>query len=457
MTVPGKNSLTQRFQLAARGFLASALTVTALGLAAAPVSAATVVVNTTTDQALGSCSSSCSLRDAVATANPGDTVQVPAGHYVLTLGDIISETSLTIVGAGARSTVLDGNGASRIFQFPNSGGTQAVELDDLSLINGLAATPDVRNRILVGGALTGKASLTLRRCRLAGNQALVGGAVYALGDLTIDQCTITGNTANQGFFGGGGIAANGNTFTMTNSTVTGNTAIGLGGGALIAVSELHLINITVTANQASLGGGGLFLSGNGSLANSIIADNTGGDCDLVDSIPFTDHNLDSDSSCGFVDAGSHPGVNPLLGPLANNGGATDTHALLAGSPAIDAGNNATCRATDQRGVTRPQGPACDIGAFEIVATPQDQIAALIAQINALVAGGSLAPNKANPLITKLDQVINKLNGGQTNAACGQLGAFLNQLNADIHNGTLTAAQGQALVTATNAIQASMGC
>jgi CSLREA domain-containing protein len=102
--------LRKGFKSGARGCLAAALTVTALGLTAAPASAATVVVNTTTDQSLGSCSSSCSLRDAVATANPRDTIQVPAGHYVLTLGDIISETSLTIVGAGARSTILDGNG-----------------------------------------------------------------------------------------------------------------------------------------------------------------------------------------------------------------------------------------------------------------------------------------------------------------------------------------------------------
>ena len=90
-------------------------------------------------------------------------------------------------------------------------------------------------------------------------------------------------------------------------------------------------------------------------------------------------------------------------------------------------------------------------------TPLSQVQALIAQINALVSGGALAPNKANPLLTKLDQVVKKLNEGQTNAACGQLGAFVNQVNADIHNGTLTAAQGQALITAVNAIEASLGC
>jgi CSLREA domain-containing protein len=453
-----KTLLGKGFNLGARGLLAAALAVTGLGLAAAPASAATVVVNTTTDQSLGSCSSSCSLRDAVATANSGDTIQIPAGHYVLTLGDIISENSLTIVGAGARSTVLDGNGAGRIFQFPGFGAT--VELDDLSLIHGLAATPEVFGS-LAGGALAGIANLTLRRCRLAGNQAEEGGAiVWAFGSLTLDQCTVAGNLATSDFPGqgaGGGIFSVANLVTITNSTLTGNTAsVGQGGGAVVE-GVVNLVNVTVTANQAP-SGGGLSLSGSdGSIvANTIIADNPGGDCANSSSV-VSDHSLDSDNSCGFTDAGSHPGVNPLLAPLANNGGPTDTHALLAGSPALDAGNNATCLATDQRGITRPQGPACDIGAYEAPATPQSQIAGLIAQINALVTGGTLAQNKANPLITKLDQVVTKLDAGQTTAACGQLGAFINQLNADISNGTLTAAQGQPLLDAVNAIKASIGC
>jgi CSLREA domain-containing protein len=444
------------------------LALLALGLAATPASAATVVVNTTTDQSLGSCSSSCSLRDAVATANSGDTVQIPAGTYVLTLGDIITETSLTIVGAGARSTVLDGNGASRIFQFDGGSSGQTVELDDLSLIHGLAATPELVLGTLSGGALAGDTSLTLRRCRLAGNQAETGGAIFWTADtfaplLNLDQCTIEGNLATSaislfGFdLGGGGIFALQSIVTISNSTLTGNTAsVGQGGGvaSLGFAGGVGLFNATVTANHAP-SEGGLLVAGAAVIANSIIADNPGGDCGI--GLFASDHNLDSDSSCGFTDAGSHPGVPPLLGPLANNGGPTDTQALLAGSPALNSGNNATCLATDQRGVTRPQGPACDIGAFEAPATPQDQIASLIAQINALVTGGTLAQNKANPLITKLNQVLSKLNGGQTTAACGQLGAFINQLNADIGNGTLTPAQGQPLLAAVNALKASMGC
>jgi CSLREA domain-containing protein len=355
-------------------FLASGLAVTALGLAAAPA-VAIPVINTTTDQSLGNCSVTCSLRDAVALSNSGDTLKVPTGHYVLTLGEITTENNLTIVGAGARSTILDGNGASRIFHFDNSQRLQSAELDDLSLVNGLAATQDSRFRVFGGGALTGAGNLRLRRCLLASNQAAAGGAIFWDGDLEIDQCTIAGNHAiwqpNSPNSGGGGIFAEGGVVAITNSTVTGNTSSGntTGGGAVMFSPLLfNLVNVTVTANQAS-GGGGLYVSDMddvGSLANSIVADNLGGDCLLLRSAVASDHSLDSDNSCGLADAGSHPGVPALLGPLANNGGPTDTHALLAGSPALDAGNNATCLATDQRGVSRPQGPACDIGAYELL-------------------------------------------------------------------------------------------
>jgi hypothetical protein len=78
------------------------------------------------------------------------------------------------------------------------------------------------------------------------------------------------------------------------------------------------------------------------------------------------HNLDSDGSCFLTATGDLPKHNPLLGPLAFNGGPTETQALLAGSPAIDAGATDGCPQFDQRGVARPQGRACDIGAYERV-------------------------------------------------------------------------------------------
>lgn len=446
--------------------LTAVLAVTALGLAVSPAFAVPVI-NTTVDQSLGDCSVTCSLRDAVALSASGDTLHVPAGTYVLTLGQIVTGNSLTIVGDGARSTVIDGNGVDRIFQLgPDYFKPITVEITDLSLIHGLATTPDDFGSRW-GGAITGGSgvfgvatSLTLRRCRIAGNQAEAGGGIEWQGDLTIDQCTISDNLATSATefifsVGAGGILASIGDITITNSTLSGNTSlVGWGGSVVSFFRPIHLANVTVTGNQAP-SGGGLLLIGAGYVANTVIADNQGGDCLIF--VPFgsSDHNLDSDNSCFLTGPGDVSGVAPLLGPLANNGGPTDTHALLAGSPAIDAGG--TCPATDQRGVTRPQGPACDIGAFEAAATPQDQIAALIAEINALVDGGTLASNKADPLLTKLDQVLAKLDAEQTAVACNQLGAFINQINAYIGSGTLTAADGQPLIDATNALRADLGC
>jgi CSLREA domain-containing protein len=324
-------------------------------------------VNTTVDQATGSCAGSCSLRDAVATANPGDTVQVPAGHYVLTLGDIDVAVPLVIVGAGARSTVLDGNGTSRIFLI-STVPAGPVEVDDVALVNGLADTPEPVFGSISGGAITGLGELTLRRCLVANSQAAAsGGGIFWQGTLTVDQCTIVGNLATLvgGAPEGGGIFHRSGTVTITNSTLTGNTSPSGGGGAVLIFAQVNLVNDTIAGNQ----GGGLVLIASGTLANTIVAGNPGGDCVFFSGSLTTDHSLDGDNSCGLTDAGSLPGVNPLLEPLANNGGPTDTRALPGISPAIDAGDNATCEPTDQRGVTRPQGPACDIGAYERIPGP----------------------------------------------------------------------------------------
>jgi YVTN family beta-propeller protein len=88
---------------------------------------------------------------------------------------------------------------------------------------------------------------------------------------------------------------------------------------------------------------------------------------------------------------------------------------------------------------------------------QDPIGSLIAQVQALIAGGTLTQNQGDALINKLGKVAAKLDNGQTNAACGQLGAFVNQVNAFINNGSLTPGQGQALIDAANAIRANLGC
>jgi hypothetical protein len=96
--------------------------------------------------------------------------------------------------------------------------------------------------------------------------------------------------------------------------------------------------------------------------NTILAENTGGNCGGA--IASFGNNLDDASSCAFAEPGDLSGLPANLGPLADNGGGTFTHALLPGSPALEAGNDLSCRPTDQRGITRPQGLHCDMGAFE---------------------------------------------------------------------------------------------
>ena len=117
-------------------------------------------------------------------------------------------------------------------------------------------------------------------------------------------------------------------------------------------------------------GGGIVNAGTAGLTNTIIANNlTGGDCGGI-APSSLGHNLDSDGTCSLSGPGDLSGVNPLLGPLQDNGGATFTIALLPGSPAIDAGNDLACPATDQRGFPRPRDgdgddiEVCDMGAYE---------------------------------------------------------------------------------------------
>lgn len=172
---------------------------------------------------------------------------------------------------------------------------------------------------------------------------------------------------NDGASFGGGIL-NGGAMTVTNSTVSGNGAGALGGGVM-NVSRMYLLNSTIAENQApSTTGGGIRHEGEGPLTmkNTIVADNgAGGDCAFAPPAAVTDsgNNLDSDGTCGLGATSISMG-SALLAPLQDNGGPTHTHALMDGSDALDAADDDACPPTDQRGVTRPQGEACDIGAFE---------------------------------------------------------------------------------------------
>ncbi len=311
----------------------------------------------------------CSLREAVDNANDDaqthddctggtgvDTIQVPAGNYLFGAGDQLNLTDpdlTTISGAGA-TTILNGQGTTRILNI-FFGATVAISA--ATITNGFAA--------FAGGGIVNNGTLTLTDSTLSGNHASAlggGGGIGNGGTLTVTNSTLSGNTA-----GHGGAIDNvpGGTVTVTNSTLSGNTAT-TGGGIANTGGTVTVTNSTLSGNTANVGfGGGIVNSGGTvSLLATIVANSVGGNCSgaIVDG----GNNLSFPDACDVIVAGP----DPQLGPLANNGGPTLTHALLPMSPAIDAA--AACNppiTTDQRGVARPQGPACDIGAYERTVTP----------------------------------------------------------------------------------------
>jgi hypothetical protein len=226
---------------------------------------------------------------------------------------------------------------------------------------------------------------------ITGGHALgQGGGIFGNDqELTLDHVALVNNTAvadTQGGFGGqgGGIFGN-EPLHMTNVTVSNNTATpadpaatfshSQGGGIFVNEQDTDFKHVTITGNKStdSEPSGGIFLNDDVTFANSIVAGNTTngapGDCENNgNTITEIGRNLTISSD----DCLTAPGdviSDPLLGALANNGGETDTHALLAGSPAIDTADASQCPATDQRDLPRPALGGCDIGAFELQAPP----------------------------------------------------------------------------------------
>lgn len=327
-----------------------------------------------------------SLRQAIIDANPGDTIDfAPAvtGVISLTSGQLAIAKNLTIAGPGTGILAVDGNNANRVFDI--SGGAK-VFVSGLTIQRGREAAAN-------GGAINiAGAELTLSSASVVTNSAVSGGGLYidAASSVTITDSTLGGNSANN--YGGGLFGTASSRITLNRSTVNNNAAVANWGGGLLVEnsSTLSLANTTVVSNTAGgSGGGGLSvssasavtmtsvtLSGNtgvgiykfgGTVAikNTIIANN---DANCGGSMTSLGNNLSSDSGCGFNQPTDLSSRDPLLGALqANEPGTTATQALLPGSPAVGAGDNAACAAAgsiDQRGIVRPQGSRCDIGAYE---------------------------------------------------------------------------------------------
>jgi len=197
-----------------------------------------------------------------------------------------------------------------------------------------------------------------------------GGGIYIQPPVTISNSLFYQNSATDS---GGAFFQNGYyTSTFTNVTMSGNTAENGGAAAVTMSAQADLLNVTIFGNQATSQGDGIFVEGADAtvnIQNTLIAGNFEANC--AGTITSLGNNLEDADTCGLNGTGDLVNTAPLLGVLEDNGGFSFTHALLPGSPAIDAGSATTCPGVDQRGIIRPQdgdldGTAvCDIGAFEV--------------------------------------------------------------------------------------------
>ncbi len=377
-----------------------------------------------------------SLREAIQTANGGgggDTIVLSAGTYLLDelgdgegaalTGDLDILLSVTIVGDSAGTTVIDASGMSavpdRIFEVL-SGST--LTLNNLTLTGGdgggsgggavlvSTGTTLITNDVIIAGndgnnggalqnngtfnatfttfdnnsgnsgaAIDNSGTMTLTDVAIIGNTATnAGGGIRNNGDATLTSVTLSGNSANQGgaiHHGGGGAFMD-----LTNVTISGNSAT-TSGGAIYTNRNIDTTNVTIAFNQVTTAvtgtGGGVFVSGGGgdlTMRNTILYNNTADVGANSNTALFSSGNNISDSQAiTSAQPGDQLDVDPNLDPiLRDNGGYTKTHALLAGSIAIDTGTATSAPVVDQRGFARPQdgdGNASfvhDIGAFELM-------------------------------------------------------------------------------------------
>ena len=413
-----------------RWFLLSFFLVVSMSFVGLPaLHAATIEVDTAVDELNGmSGNGSCSLREAIANANQNNGAQADciagSGADVITFnaslnstalllsiagtgedanltGDLDITDDLTISGNGAAYTILDANNVDRVLHII---GDVTVTMSEVTLENGQTAVLGDPG----GGIYNQGGTLTIQQSRITGNQAqndVGGGVVNEDGTLTIRDSVIDNNAT--GLTGGGVINWNRTlnaaavSADLINTTISGNQADDVGGGAVNAsetdgTASLTLINSTVTANLAGLvsggidDGGGVASQGFGTgaatatLQNSIVAGNgslNNGTWDCfasgTGSVVSNGHNLVGTAqgcpSGGSSDQTTATPNNDVSPTLADNGGPTLTHALPPSSLAIDSGDNTVCTAAavnnlDQRGEPRPVdyggGATCDVGAFE---------------------------------------------------------------------------------------------
>jgi large repetitive protein len=251
-----------------------------------------------------------------------------------------------------------------------------------------------------GGPASWTNTTFARNTAVTGAADAAGGGLYSSigGPLTISACTFSGNEAFGPGSRAGGVYMAGPSASLVNTTFSSNVS-GLEGGAIYAFPGATTItNVTFFENAAAGGGAAIWQAGGPlTVQNTIIGHSLAGSSCGGGVITSGGHNIDQDGTCGFAAAGDLNGVNPLLGPLQNNGGPTQTHALLGGSPAINAGGAGVCPVTDQRGLPRV---TCDIGAFEFISDCNhnglDDIAEIAAGVTTDCNHNSIPDNCESP-------------------------------------------------------------
>jgi CSLREA domain-containing protein len=326
---------------------------------AGTVYAANLTVTKTADTNDGVCDADCSLREAISAAVPGDTITVPANTnaYTLTQGHLFINKNLTINGSGMGNTIIEQTNPNfRVIDIGNPGGpAPVVSISRLTIKGGNAISP-------------------------------------------------SNSQAFPGHTHGGGIHNHG-IVTLTNVTFTGNSSIpanDLGGGFYNA-GTATIVNVTIAENSAPAGFGGGIAGATATLTltNTIVANNTGGNCFAA--ITSGSNNLQfPGTTCGATITTA----DPMFGPLTNG-----VYPLLAGGPAIDTGTNTGCPPTDQLGTARPidgdatPGAVCDIGSIEAPAfvapgpTCNGQTATIYVNAQGRIVGG---PNNGQVYSGKLN-------------------------------------------------------
>jgi len=328
--------------------------------------ASEIVVTRTDDTSRGLCTlTDCSLRQAITASNvcAGEqTVRIPAGTYILTAigarednnrsGDLDIIDSVQIVTVGM--PVIDGNNSDRVFDIK---APASVQMTELIIQNGQEQW---------GGGIMNAGTLFASKVLIQGNHDSIGGSaagVYNSGDATFTHSAIVNNIS---FEETGGVQSTGR-LKLDNVTVSGNHGYGVMNEFASGFAEVVYSTIANNPGAYEIWNGAA--PENFKISNSIVAGHVS-DGNCFQPLTSTGFNIDTSSpasiqNCGLTQASDLNEVDPNLLPLGSYGGLTPSRALDISSPALDSADPASCGGSDQRGITRPQGPACDRGSFEL--------------------------------------------------------------------------------------------